>query len=144
MPNNVTPEQRAFYAMRDRCTNPNCPVFEHYGGRGIGIDPRWSTRSRFLEDMGPRPSPKHSLHRVDNDVDYGPDNCVWADRETQSKHRRNTVWMTFGGETLTQTDWARRTGLSLSTIVRRIGLGWTVEDTLTKPPDASAGWFKTK
>jgi hypothetical protein len=44
--------------------------------------------SGFIEDVGMRPSKKHSLDRIDNDLGYFPGNCRWTDRSTQCKNKR--------------------------------------------------------
>jgi hypothetical protein len=70
-----------------RCENPKNPGFKHYGGRGITVCERWRLSFLdFLADMGPRPSPQHSLDRINNDGNYEPGNCRWA---TAAEQRRN-------------------------------------------------------
>jgi hypothetical protein len=73
--------------MRGRCLRESHKAYAHYGGRGIGIDPAWDDFAEFMRDMGPRPSPRHSLDRIDNSRGYGPGNCRWA---TQAQQMQNT------------------------------------------------------
>jgi hypothetical protein len=75
--------------MKDRCLNRKSCHFAYYGGRGITVDPAWMTFSNFLADMGPKPTPKHSIERLDNAKGYGPGNCVWATHTDQMRNRRN-------------------------------------------------------
>ena len=75
--------------MMQRCYNANSTSYEHYGGRGIVVCPRWKDSfGLFLEDMGLRPSPAHSINRRNNDGNYEPDNCHWATRVVQNSNRR--------------------------------------------------------
>jgi hypothetical protein len=85
-----TPEYRAWAAAKSRCSNPNATGYERYGGRGITMCERWrESFPAFLEDMGPKPSPQHSLDRFpDRDGNYEPGNCRWATFIQQMSTRR--------------------------------------------------------
>lgn len=129
-----TGEYRSWKGMIQRCRNPKNPSFAHYGGRGIAIYPRWDVFDNFLADMGPRPTPRHTIERVDNNGPYSPENCRWATWREQVRNRRDSWRITFNGETLNLTDWAARTGIERRTISARLKLlGWSIEDALTVP-----------
>jgi hypothetical protein len=84
-----TPEYMAWVSAKQRCHNPNNPAYARYGGRGIAVCERWRNNfAAFMEDMGPKPSPTHSLDRKDNDKGYEPDNCRWATMIEQQHNRR--------------------------------------------------------
>ncbi len=83
-----SPEYTSWQQMKNRCLNPNGEVYKNYGARGIRICDRWLSFENFLEDMGKRPSPRHTLGRLDNDGDYEPDNCEWQTATEQNKNRR--------------------------------------------------------
>lgn len=95
-------EKRAEYLcwwnMLDRCLNPNSRMFKYYGARGITVCLRWRTFAAFFNDMGHRPSPKHSIDRKNNDGNYEPSNCRWATKKEQMNNtRRNKRKSTLGG-----------------------------------------------
>lgn len=89
---NRTPEYVAWKAMRRRCSvPPDHPDYPYWAGRGIKVCERWSTFTYFLSDMGPKPSPAHSLDRIDVDGGYSPDNCRWATQIEQGRNRRCVI-----------------------------------------------------
>ena len=75
--------------MKQRCHNPKHPRYDSYGGRGILVCEEWrNSFITFYNDMGERPSNKHSLDRIDNDKGYSPDNCRWITRKEQNENMR--------------------------------------------------------
>lgn len=90
-----TPEELIFFSMRARCRIKTNKSYSKYGGRGITVCDRWLERldgfSNFLEDMGYRPSPAHSLDRIDNDLGYSKENCRWTTETEQTRNRRVTL-----------------------------------------------------
>lgn len=83
-----TPEYRSWLKMRERCHNPRHHQHSDYGGRGIGICKRWDSFAAFVEDMGERPTPQHTLDRINNNGNYEPGNCRWATRKDQNRNTR--------------------------------------------------------
>lgn len=78
-------------SMHTRCKNPNRAQWKDYGGRGITVCRRWSGRegfAHFLMDMGERPEGT-TLDRIENDGNYEPGNCRWADDFVQNQNRRS-------------------------------------------------------
>lgn len=87
-----SPEYMAWAEIKKRCYNPNKKDYEIYGGRGIQVCDRWlNSFSDFLEDMGERPSPKHSIDRIDSNGNYEPENCRWADQSVQGFNQKKSI-----------------------------------------------------
>lgn len=104
----------------------------NYRDRGITVCEHWMEFTNFLNDMGEKPEGL-SLDRIDNEKGYFPGNCRWADRTTQNRNRRNTVWVIFKGERRVRAEVFEEIGLSYSTYKGRIRKGWGTEKALTTP-----------
>lgn len=129
---NKIPEHYIWKQMRRRCNSPRVKDYPRYGGRGIRVCKRWESFAAFLKDMGRRPSPHHSIDRVDNNGDYCPENCIWATDAQQRRNKRTSVILTRprDGRTLNIKDWAREIGVTANTIHRRLRNGWSLDDAL--------------
>lgn len=131
---------RTWYAMLQRCQNPRNPVFRRYGGRGITVCDRWQSFENFYADMGSRPTPKHSIDRIDNNGNYEPGNCRWATPHEQARNRGDNYLIEWRGETRCLSDWCEVVGLTYSTVKGRLDSGWSVERALTADiPEHVAG-----
>lgn len=119
--------------MQARCYNETNKAFKDYGGRGIKVCDRWlESFENFLEDMG-YPQPHESIDRRDNDGDYCPENCRWADNKTQARNKRNNHFIVLDGDSKTIAEWGEITGIDENTISERLKSGWSDRDALTKP-----------
>lgn len=113
--------RRTWHHMRHRCYNPNYQTYKWYGARGIKMCDRWLNNCEaFYEDVGDRPSDKHSIDRIDNDGDYTPDNCRWCTQDQQIRNKRGINMITHNGETKCLTDWAKDIGIHPTALVARL------------------------
>jgi hypothetical protein len=158
--------QRDFHAERcalrhaiDRCYNDKHPHYGNYGGRGIRVSEEWRDPvrgfPRFFIHIGPRPSPDHSLDRINNDGNYETGNVRWATRSEQQNNRRpkpkvdlrdygwgaakpktvakrggHSPLLNLDGKCQTVVDWAKELDLKAATIRQRIDRGWPMEKVL--------------
>jgi len=114
--------------MRERCGNPKNAAYSLYGGRGITVCDRWrDSFEAFLADVGRRPSPVHSLDRIDNNLGYAPSNVRWAPRSVQQRNRRNNAWLTVIGVTRLRIEWSEVAGIPYNTLGWRLRAGWFPE-----------------
>jgi predicted nucleic acid-binding Zn ribbon protein len=124
-------------SMAQRCNNQKSSSYTNYGGRGIVMCDRWldpeNGFTNFYTDMGPRPSPKHSIDRIDVDGNYCPENCRWATHKEQARNKRNNKMITYAGKTLCLVEWDEEVGIPYTTIWARLRNGWSVEEALTTP-----------
>lgn len=119
------PEYKTWIRIKRRCSNPRDIGYPDYGGRGIRVCDLWvNSFENFYADMGDRPSPKHSIERIDVNGDYCPENCGWATQTEQANNRRTSHYITVGGATLTAAEWGRKTGIKPATILGRLKRGW--------------------
>lgn len=139
--NKQTAEYTAWMMMRARCNNPNAKRFDRYGGRGIRVCYRWETGEGglggyecFLADMGRKPSPKHSIDRYpDNDGNYEPGNCRWANYNQQARNRSDTVIVESDGESISLADACEELGVSYRRVRGRMDRGWSFQRAVSEP-----------
>jgi hypothetical protein len=130
----VTALYRIWSHMIGRCHNPKDAAFANYGGRGIVVCDRWrDSYTAFMTDVGPRPSSKHTLDRIDNNGGYKPGNVRWATRTQQMRNVRYNRLLTLGAESLPMAAWAERLGIKKATLADRLYRGWSDERALTTP-----------
>lgn len=129
------PLYSAYSSMKNRCCLPSNRHYSDYGGRGITVCDRWMISFwNFLEDMGEKPSPFHTLERKDNDGPYAPENCKWATRKEQQRNQRRRVMVTIEGKEYRAIELADQTGMKTDTIVARAAKGLTLVEVLSPEP----------
>lgn len=125
---------RVWDGMKKRCINLNEPAYKNYGGRGISVCDEWVRSFESFRDWGLSHGYRDglSIDRVNNDGDYCPENCRWADAKTQGNNRRSNRLLEFSDETHTISEWSDLTGIPQDVITYRIKAGWPVEKALTE------------
>lgn len=127
-------EYNIWHGLRSRCKNPKEPAFPKYGGRGITVCEAWDQSfEQFLADVGQRPSPKHTIDRIDNDRGYEPGNVRWSTRKEQNRNRRDNRYLCVDGQRRTLAEWSEITGLHVTVISDRLKAGWSVRDAVMNP-----------
>ena len=82
-----TAEYTCWASMIRRCENPNQNAY--VGALGIIVCKRWRhSFGAFLADMGRKPSPRHSIDRIDKNGNFEPRNCRWATPSQRNRNRR--------------------------------------------------------
>ena len=137
MPCNQSAEYQIYHNAKYRCNNPKAKHYANYGGRGIKF--LFTSFDEFITTVGNRPSPKHSIERINNEGHYEPSNCKWATPFEQAQNRRNPdrkykVMATANGQTKTLLEWAKELTVTLAALYLRKERGWCDYCTVNCPP----------
>lgn len=105
-------EYNAWNNMKKRCRGYDQADRQCYTERGIKFCKRWLSFENFFLDMGPKPSPDHSLDRIDNNRGYFPSNCRWATRDEQNRNKRDNQYIVYKGKRMVVHDALKMTGIN--------------------------------
>lgn len=130
-PGKRTTEYSSWASMRRRCETPSCRSYHNYGARGISVCLRWRKFENFLADMGKKPTPLHSIERIDNNGSYEPANCRWATQSEQSCNTRRNKYVSVFGVVKTIAEHARDVGVNPTVCGKRLLKGWPAEEAFT-------------
>lgn len=114
-------EYKAYQNAKYRCQNPKAHAYKDYGGRGIKFN--FNSFEEFINEVGKRPTTKHSLDRKNVDGNYEKGNVRWATNKTQQNNRQNTIWVTINGDTKSASEWAEFYSIDSSTVIQRLKRG---------------------
>jgi hypothetical protein len=129
---NPHPLYRTWRDMKSRCYNPNDDNYKYYGAKGIIIE--WKSFRDFRRDMMPKPTPEHTVERIDGNKNYCKENCTWATRQQQSRNRSVNILVTINGTTRQIAEWAELSGLTRQCLRHRIfTLKWPPELAISAP-----------
>ena len=116
-------------SMKQRCKNPNSKSFNRYGARGITYCDEWEIFDNFFNDMGIPPI-GWQLDRVNNNLGYCIDNCVWSLPIAQVRNRRNTIVYEIDGKFMTLKEYANSKNLNYYSLKTRAQKGLSLEEIL--------------
>lgn len=121
----MSPEYMAYHAAKGRALNPNAKNAHNYIGRGIEF--RFTSFEEFLEHVGRKPTPQHSLERINNDGHYEIGNVRWATQTEQMRNQRTNIMLTINGQTQCAMDWSAISPVGVQVVYQRIRSGWCHE-----------------
>jgi hypothetical protein len=124
-----------WHGMIDRCNNSKCKAFKDYGGRGIKVCDEWLDINTFVEWANENGyTDKLTIDRIDVNGNYESSNCRWATQSIQANNKRTSVYVEYGGEKLTLTQWSNRLGGKPNLVRHRILIyGWDEIKAITTP-----------
>jgi hypothetical protein len=117
--------------MLRRCENSRGHDVQNYQERGISVCRewhdfdefmRWAITSGYRNDL--------TVDRINNNGNYCPANCRWADNYTQANNTRRNIWIEYNGEKKTVAQWARELGINYFCLHERWKKGWSAEQCL--------------
>jgi hypothetical protein len=128
----ATSEYQSYTNAKQRCESPTNKKYKNYGGRGIKF--LFSDFESFYDEVGDKPSKKHTLDRIDVDGHYAPGNVRWATPKEQGNNTTTNRLLTHNGETKTLAEWVGdSTNNRYKTIYARLTYyGWCDSCALTK------------
>ncbi len=135
-----TPEYKAWENMKQRCTNKKHRSYGAYGGRGIDVAPVFhASFQAFFDELGSRPSPNHSVQRLDKNQGYWPGNIKWALRSEENKNQRKTILLRVGrGERKSVSQLAQESGMQHGTLLYRLRSGLSLQEAISRPVAAKS------
>lgn len=136
------PAERALADAIGRCHNPKHTAFKNYGARGISVCSEWrgpGGARLFAEYLGPRPSPQHTVDRINTNRGYEPGNVRWASVQEQARNKVSGLAYARGRVIEDPADAVRRQTLS-----ERRKLGWSEEEIATIPRLGAIAYGRTR
>lgn len=132
--NGLTAEYRTWTEIKKRCNSNTRADRQYYSKKGISVCPEWeNSYEAFLADMGRKPSPKHTLDRIDNSKGYFRENCRWATMAMQTINKTNNRVLSYRGVSKTMREWATDLQVNYFTLRTRLHDGWSIERAFETP-----------
>lgn len=130
--------------MRHRCYDPKNHKFKNYGARGIVVCDEWKYKFEPFLTWALQNGYKKGLtiDRINNDGNYEPSNCRWANPTTQARNKTTNKLVTYKGETKCVAQWCDDLNISYDTVRARIRLGWSADKAFETPISRSNKYNK--
>lgn len=126
--------------MKQRCNNPNNPVYRIYGAEGKTVCEEWiDKKNGFINfynwSMSHGYEEDLTIDRIDNTLGYSPSNCRWTTMKEQNNNTRRNKLIEYNCKKQNMKQWSEELGINYGTLQSRISNGWSIEETLTIPPN---------
>lgn len=95
-----SPEYNSWVSMKRRCDDDNHNRYKFYKGKGITYPDEWRDFNVFLSDMGYKPDPEYSIERLDINLPYSKENCIWASVKTQANNKSSNILVIKEGQSV--------------------------------------------
>lgn len=132
----VKSEYSTWISIKSRCRNYKDPNYKRYGARGIDVCEQWfNSFKEFILYMKEKPTPYHSIDRLDNDGNYEPGNCIWNTKKEQCRNTRRNLILEYKGQKKCLSEWVEELGLTnYRAILKRIVYrNWSVKKAFETP-----------
>jgi len=137
-----TPEYRIWAQIIQRCLNPKCVKYPLYGGRGVKMAPVWrNSFTRFLKDVGKRPSKKHSLGRLDPRMGYCSGNVQWMDRKELARHTTRNRIVRYEDKDYVLAELAEKMGIDRKRLQDRLVSGFHPKEAVELPVEGGQDYY---
>lgn len=116
--------------MKKRCNYPNASEYENYGGRGICVCEEWSNSFQNFYDWAINNgwSRELTIDRIDTNGNYCPENCRWANMETQMNNMTKNHYIEYNEDTYTLSTLSKHLNIPYNIVRYRLSnCKWTVE-----------------
>lgn len=123
-----------WHGMMERCSNKKSLSYKHYGGKGIQVCDEWKDSTAFIKwalENGYKDN--LTIDRIDSNKNYEPDNCRWVGWKVQANNTSRNHYLTIKGETKTLAQWSEFYGVPYKYVHKRVSLGWTYEEAVSRP-----------
>lgn len=136
---------RVWCAMKERCGNPNCRSYKHYGAKGISVCDEWATDFASFRSwaMANGYADDLTIDRIDCKGNYEPGNCRFVTTAVQNRNYSRNRFVTYNGQTKCVADWADEFGLNRATVLWRINAGKDLDDVFSATDWRKKRWKKT-